>query len=387
MDVAANMFESYFMAGFECSTQRRRDDRRLDMVSATAHDRLAALDYRAVSRLGLHTVRDGVRWHLIETVPGLYDWSSFLPMLKASAEVGVQVIWDLCHYGLPDWLDIWSPAFVEHFARFAAAVAGLVHAETGSRPVYCPINEISFWSWAGGEVGYIHPCVEGKGADLKRQLVRAAIAAMGAIRAVDNRARFLLAEPLIHISAPAQPRQNQMEAEVHRLSQFEAFDLLSGRLEPELGGNASYLDILGLNFYPHNQWYFGGATIPFGHPDYRPFRELLVEVQARYQRPALIAETGSEGTARPSWLHYVCAEARAARDAGVQLLGICLYPILDYPGWDNDRRCQAGLLGEADITGQRKIYAALLEELRWQQQKEALWTPLLPQEISIEESR
>jgi hypothetical protein len=216
--------------------------------------------------------------------------------------------------------------------------------------------------------------------------VQAAIAAIDAIRAVDHGARFILAEPLVHVSAPNQPVENQVGAEAYRLSQFEAFDLLSGRLEPELGGKADYLDILGVNFYPHNQWYFGGATIPFGHADYRSLRDLLVEVHHRYQRPLVVAETGCEGSARPSWLHYVSAEARAARASGVHLLGICLYPVLDYPGWDDERHCQVGLLGHATATGRRKIYSALLEELRWQQQREISPTSPLSRAISVEDS-
>lgn len=44
-------------------------------------------------------------------------------MLRASQEAGLQVVWDLCHYGWPDHIDIWSPDFVDRSARFAAAVA------------------------------------------------------------------------------------------------------------------------------------------------------------------------------------------------------------------------------------------------------------------------
>ena len=58
------------MAGFECSTQRRRDGRRLDLLAATRHDRLAGQDYGRAAEHGLRTVRDGLRWHLIETAPG-----------------------------------------------------------------------------------------------------------------------------------------------------------------------------------------------------------------------------------------------------------------------------------------------------------------------------
>src|SRR5690606_1312019 len=113
------LLESFLMGGFECSSHRRNDGQRLDLLAATGHDRWARSDYRRLSEAGMRTVRDGLRWHLIETRPGHYDWSSFVPMLRAAREGQMQVIWDLCHYGFPDDLDIWRPAFVERFARFA----------------------------------------------------------------------------------------------------------------------------------------------------------------------------------------------------------------------------------------------------------------------------
>jgi hypothetical protein len=68
-----HLFGSFFIAGFECSSPRRRDGRRLDLLAATDHDRLAAHDYRHVAAHGLRTVRDGLRWHRIEAAPGRYD--------------------------------------------------------------------------------------------------------------------------------------------------------------------------------------------------------------------------------------------------------------------------------------------------------------------------
>src|SRR5919106_2562577 len=134
-----SLFDSYFLGGFECSTHRRHDGGRLDPLAATRHDRAAVQDYQQMIQHGIRTVRDGVRWHLIEGSPGRYDWSSFLPMLHASRDIGMQVLWDLCHYGWPDDLDIWTPAFVERFSRFAKAVATLVRGETDAIPFYCPV--------------------------------------------------------------------------------------------------------------------------------------------------------------------------------------------------------------------------------------------------------
>ena len=360
-------FASIFLGGFECSSHRRPDGRRLDLLASTGHDRLAEEDYRSLMRQGISAARDGIRWHLIETVPGRYDWSSFLPMLRAARRLGLQVVWDLCHYGWPDYLDIWSAAFVDRFARFAAEAARIVREETGMAPFFCPVNEISFLAWAGGEMGHFAPAARNRGNAMKLQLARASIAAMQAVRSAAPGARFLHCEPLIHVEPHSTGRAEAEAAEARRLSQFEAFDMIAGRLAPELGGHPDLLDLVGVNFYPHNQWYHGGGTIPLGHHAYVPLRQLLAEVHARYGRPIVLAETGAEGTARASWLHYVCGEVRAAQYANVPVQGICLYPILDYPGWDNDRPCSVGLFSLPDENGRRVTDADFSRELAAQQ--------------------
>jgi beta-glucosidase/6-phospho-beta-glucosidase/beta-galactosidase len=360
------MFRSFFLGGFECSSHCRRDGRRLDLLHSTGHAANAEQDYRQLQQHGIYTVRDGVRWHLIEENPGKYEWASFVPMLEAAERAGTEVIWDLCHYGWPDHLDIWDAEFVRSFGRFAAAVALLVQKHSSSRN-YCLINEISYWAWAGGEVGHMNPCALGRGRDLKAQLVRASKAAMDEIRRSDPQARFLHAEPLIHVRGDPERPSDTKAAEAYRQSQWEAWDMLSGRLRPQLGGNSRYLDVLGVNFYPHNQWYYEGRTIPFGYHHYRPLREMLYETFSRYRQPLLIAETGAEGSTRAAWLHYVTAEALAAMQQGVQITGICLYPVVDYRGWDNDRPCAVGLLGETRRRGQRSVYQPLAQELLRQQ--------------------
>ena len=147
---------------------------------------------------------------------------------------------------------------------------------------------------------------------------------------------------------------------------YEAYDWILGLAEPELGGDASLADVIGLNFYPHNQWYFQGPTIPMGHHEYRPLADMLVEFSSRYGKPVLIAETGAEGSARPAWLHYVCDEVRDAQRQGTRVEGVCLYPITSYPGWDNSRHAETGLLSTITSDGSRHIYEPLYEELQRQ---------------------
>lgn len=398
----SSIFQSFWMGGFECSTHRlpRRKAMgsfagvRLDLIASTRHDEFALQDYERLREIGIRTARDGVRWHLIEKTPARYDFSSLVPMLRAARQTQTQVIWDLFHYGWPDGLNIWGPAFVDRFARFARATAAVILEETGGPIFVTPVNEISFVAWGGGDAGFLNPFARRRGPELKAQLVRAAIAAIQAVREVDPGARICHAEPIIHIAVDPDHPHEAEAAEAYRQSQFQAWDMIGGRYCPELGGRPEYLDVLGVNYYSNNQWIHQDphlppsrrrkdVLLPPSHPLHRPVREMLAEVYDRYRRPVFIAETGIEGDARPAWLRYIGQEARAAAVAGVPVEGLCLYPIIDYPGWGDDRHCRSGLWDYADDDGHREIYAPLAEELAHQQM---LWRKQLRDHRAVEET-
>ena len=354
---------SFFAGGFESATHRRADRLQLDLIANTRHDLHAETDYRLLQQVNIFTVRDGLRWHLIEQRPGVYDWSSFLPMLQASLDSGTQVIWDLCHWGLPTDIDIFSDQFVFRFEAFAHAAASLIRRHTDVVPLFCPINEISFWAWVGGDVGAFHPHCLGRGPDLKRQLIRASLAATQAIRSVDPRARFVQPEPIINIVPDPRKPEDLAAARQHTASQFEAWDQLAAGL----AAGVSALDIVGVNYYWNNQWVHCGERASLGHAQHRPLHEMLFEVHQRYGRPILISETGVESGAGPGWLGYICAEVRQAQRRGAEIIGICIYPAMDYPGWDDDRHCHCGLIQVDDAWNTRQLREDLARELHDQQ--------------------
>jgi polysaccharide biosynthesis protein PelF len=365
----APLFRSVLMGGFECSTHRLRNGRRLDVIGATGHDRWTRSDYEALSSLGIQSVRDGIRWHLIERIPGVHDFKDVEPMLTAARTTGVQPIWDLLHYGWPDGLDILGSEFVQRFAQFAAAFVRFARPLMDEPLWIVPINEISFFAWAGGEIGIFNPFVRGQGDRLKTALVRASIAAMRSILDIDPETRFVHSDPMIHVAAHPDRPQDVSAAEAHHESQYAAFDMIAGRRHPELGGQEDYLGVLGLNYYIHNQWSYPGghgSTIEPSRANYRPVWQMLREVHKRYRRPLFIAETGIEDVARPAWLRYMGAEVRRAISAGVPVHGLCWYPILNHPGWDDDRHCYNGLLDYADIGGKREVYEPLAQEIHHQ---------------------
>ena len=53
----------------------------------------------------------------------------------------------------------------------------MIAANTTGTRIYCPVNEISFLSWGGGDVEYLNPFARGRGFELKVQLARAAMVA------------------------------------------------------------------------------------------------------------------------------------------------------------------------------------------------------------------
>jgi beta-glucosidase/6-phospho-beta-glucosidase/beta-galactosidase len=356
---------SFILGGFECSTHRRSDGRRLDLIEATAHDRFALEDYRRLSEFGIGAARDGLRWHLIETEPGKYDFSSVESQLNASGVTGVQVIWDLFHYGYPDDLDIFSDEFPDRFASYAAAFAKHHRNLTGVAPALVPINEISFFSWVAGEVGHFYPHTKERGDELKVQLARTAIKGIKAVRAVEPEAFIISSEPAVNVIARPEEPWFAAQADDYRRSQHQAIDMLTGLLHPHLGGESSLLDMIGVNYYPHNQWFYPDRQmLSIESPLYKPLSEILAEVYERYNIPLLISETGTEDEKRGPWFRYVMDESRRAIDEGVDLRGICVYPILNHPGWADERHCCNGLWDYAGEDGRREIYEPLALEIR-----------------------
>lgn len=359
----SGVFRSFFQAGFESACHINRHNERLDMMASTQHDIQAWEDYALIRSMGIRTARDGVRWHLIDKGGGRYDFSSFIPMLDAALAQKVQIMWNLCHYGWPADVDLFKPEFVNRFARYCEAVARVIADRTDEVPFYTPVNEVSFLPWAIGH-GVIFPFARGRDEEVKHQLVRAAVAGSEALWKVDRRARLVYGEPVIHVVPPRMAdEETRRRAAGQRASQFSAWDLLSGEAHPELGGHARYLDIVGVNYYHSNQW---------EHPDQRmrwedtprddrwmPFHQLLTEVYERYHRTFFISETSHFGVGRAPWIHEIAVEVKKARDLGVPVEGICLYPILDRHDWEDETHWHNSGLWDLAPNGSGKLRRVL----------------------------
>jgi hypothetical protein len=369
------MFRSFFFAGFEGATGYNERGDWIDQIAATHHDRHVDADYRRLRDVGIHAAREAIRWPLVDH-EGHYDFCSVLPFVAAARKYRVEVIWDLFHYGFPSDLDIFSDAFTERFASYCAAVARFIGKHQEGVSYFTPVNEPSYFAWAAGESAMFAPHCKYRGTELKIVLIRAAIAGINAIRSVLPSARMVNVDPLCHV-VPPRGRMDLL-GDANSFNQhavFEGWDMLSGRLRPELGGSREHLDIVGVNYYWTNQWELGSEHTPLEHDDPRrvDLGRLIRRVWKRYGGELLITETAHVHDTREFWMHYVADECENLLNEGVPLRGVCLYPILGMPHWHSrDLWVRMGLwdIIHDHPSLRRELCGPMLEALRHAQRLE-----------------
>jgi beta-glucosidase/6-phospho-beta-glucosidase/beta-galactosidase len=57
------------MAGYECSDKLNLHRQRVDLLQATGHLQLMDEDYQLLQPFGIKTVREGIRWSVVEKRP------------------------------------------------------------------------------------------------------------------------------------------------------------------------------------------------------------------------------------------------------------------------------------------------------------------------------
>ncbi len=185
-----------------------------------------------------------------------YDFSCLDPMIDAMQHHQVLPIWDLCHYGYPDDLDPFKEEFIDRFTAYCRAAAEYVIPKLHGPYFFTPINEITFFSFCGGEWGWVAPYKKTKEDrfQFRVALCKAAIAGAKAIREIEPGARMVNIDPLVQVVAP-RDRPDQVEAARHEtcVDTFLAWDILYGKEHPELGGSPEILDVVGANNYSFGQ--------------------------------------------------------------------------------------------------------------------------------------
>ena len=338
-------FNSFFLGGFECADHINRSGERVNLLKETGHDIRVDEDYRNLVAMGIRTVREGICWSIVEPQPYVYDFSTIAPMLDAAARYGIQQVWDLCHFGYPDGIYPTHPHFCDRFVGLCEAFALFHKRRTTDRLYVVPINEISFLSWHSGDVRGTVPFATNSGFDMKYHLCKAAIRGIRKLKEVNPSCIVVLVEPLVWMHA-ADVTDTATVATLNE-PQFQAMDILLGRMCPELGGSQALADLLGFNYYWNCQWREGGGPLDWPETlagERIALGRLLELAGNRYRKPMFLSETGHFGSGREEWILEITEEVASLMGKGIDFYGICIYPVTDRPDWDAlDRYSQCGI--------------------------------------------
>ena len=357
--------KSFFMGGYECADHINRSGQRINLQKETLHDEKILEDYKALKAIGIKVVREGACWSEIEIAPYTFDFSRLLNFFEAAEALDIQIIWDLCHFGYPNDLSPTHPLFTSRFVAYCEQFTIFHYKHCKHMPWIVPINEISFLSWHSGDMRGTVPFAVHSGWDIKYHLCKAAIMGIKAIKSTLADAVVLLVEPLVKVH-PSDELSDVFEVKKMNNYQYQAMDIILGRTCPELLGDPTLIDILGFNYYYNNQWTINHEILPWPDLENRltPLSELLYKVSVRYNEyPLLIAETGHFGDLRAQWLNDIILECSKAIQLGVDLRGMCIYPVIDRPDWDDLSSYSNCGLWDFDIDFNRVPHKPSLEEL------------------------
>jgi protoporphyrinogen oxidase/glycosyltransferase involved in cell wall biosynthesis len=335
-------FESFWTGGFEGADHVNGHGVELDMNALTGHVSQLRGDYRRVRAAGMRAVRETVGWRVAAREGRAPDFSRAIAKANEARRQRLGVAWTLWHYGFPQGVDPFCPSLATRFAEFADAFALALGRYLPDDVWVNPVNEISFLTWLLTETQAIHSYrgdMKSRAAELKHNLVRAAIAATAAIRARIPGARFFHTDPVIHIAAV--DAHAEADAAREREAQFEAWDLLANPgFEPHVPVRERF-HLVGANYYHSSQWEVESRAPLHWHlrdPRRRSLASLARAVAGRYAMPVALTETSHVGSGRAEWIEELARELEVDGEGSPACAGVCLYPVVDRPDWDDVAR-------------------------------------------------
>ncbi|MGW0364738.1 family 1 glycosylhydrolase [Streptomyces sp. NPDC002990] len=353
-----------FLAGFESTYLPLWHVDELDTTGHAAHSRR---DIDDVLSAGVRHLRYPLRWQRINPLPGRFDWHETDRALAHLRERGAVPIVDLVHHtSYPDWLTdgFRDRRFSDAYVAYAVAVAD----RYPWLPAYTLFNEPFATLFLAGHEALWPPYdrgVEGFARLLRSVLPAVAEVARHWARALPE-ARHVWVDTGEHHSGTGPGRAHALMANDRRhvvLDLMLGHDLDRGRPflsqllaaggEPLLDLPAVRVDVLGLDYYCHSEWFYDhvGARAPSPRPV--GLAEVARQYGERYGLPMMLTETNIRGlpSDRASWLRYTLEQYELALSRGVPLHGYCWFPQVDSCDWDSLLARPAGRSDPVGVVG------------------------------------
>lgn len=337
------------IGAFESTYQPAFD---VDGMESTGHDVQWQSDLRLLHDAGIRRLRYPIRWHRVERERGHYDWQHTDKVLGWMADNDLSPIVDpLHHTSYPAWLGGFTdPQFGPAYLRFLEAVAERYPHIDG----YTLFNEPFTTFLLGGHEGLWPPHLSGMEGfvALARAVLPTLAEASRRYAELLPHAEHVWVDACEHHTAAAPEGVAFTEyANDRRFFVLDAFlgrfldtdrpfvrDLVANGGEDLLHLEPGRIDVLGLDYYAHNQWEFTGDGEGRMHAAAPPpLATVMMEYADRYSVPVLLGETNIRGYAsdRASWLKYTLEQCEVAAEAGVDVRGYCWFPFVDSCDWDS----------------------------------------------------
>jgi beta-glucosidase/6-phospho-beta-glucosidase/beta-galactosidase len=390
-----------FATGIECScpviTGKDGKDVRVDEFERVDHYKRWREDFGLLDEIGVGVLRYGEPSYRVNLGPGRYNWDFLDETLQALRDRDITVILDLCHFGVPDWLESFqNPDFPRYFAEYARACA----KRYPWIQLFTPVNEIFVASTFSGLEGWWNERLSSQKAFVTalKHCCKATLLAEEAILEVSPRAVFVHSEATsyFHAESPESLRRT------HFLNQrrFLSLDLIYGLdvcaeifqylvhngMTPqeynwlmEHGRRLVPNCVMGNDYYATNE-----HMVPPGEaPCYEAglvygYYILTRQYYERYRMPVMHTETNQLGREdAPTWLRNQWLNLLKLKEDGVPLVGFTWYGLLDQVDWDTALRKDNGHVNPLGLFGlDRKIrpvgraYRQLIKD----------WRDILPME-------
>jgi beta-glucosidase len=339
----------FFSTGIENSYPTISTGRRIDEMEKCGHYDRYKEDFALVRELRIEALRYGPAYYRTHAAPDRFDWSSADDPMQLLREMGIEVIADLCHFGVPDWLGgFQDPAFPVLFADYARAFA----RRYPWVKYYTPVNEIFICASFSALRGYWNECLKSEAAFVNalRNLCMAHELAVDAILAERPDAIIVQSESLEHFHAAG--RKAATHAERENAFKHLSLDLTLGHeLAPGMAGFLNESGVtsnelsffrerravgqrwLGMDYYPtceHRVSSTGRTTTKWnGHG----FFSLAAEYYDRYRIPLFHCETNRTSRIAVDWLASQWSDVMALRRTGIPIHGFTWYSLTDQIDW------------------------------------------------------
>jgi beta-glucosidase/6-phospho-beta-glucosidase/beta-galactosidase len=343
-----------FATGIECSNPTIDGGRwRIDQLAETGHYNNWRRDIEILREIGLKFVRYGLPLHIVYPGENRFDWIFADQVIPAMRESGITPIIDLCHFGVPDWLENFqNPQLPEALAAYAGALA----RRYDWIKFFTPVNEMYVTARMSALDGVWNEQLKSERAFVTavRNLARASVLMMQAVLDVRPDAIFINSESSEFYQPCCPDDEIRRKADFENQRRFIALDLAYG--VPVRDDIHAYLTdngldggeyewfmqqqvhkraVLGIDYYEWNEKLVNsdGELQTLG--ELFGWYVITQEYFKRYGRPVMHTETNTPNADDgPNWLWRQWHNVELIRQNGVPVIGFTWYSLIDQIDWN-----------------------------------------------------